>query len=183
MKPKQFYFGMLAALGILVVGSGAGYYWANNQTIHNTETLKQHLAELQTDDSTIDQLSSLKRQYEKIAPTLNNLDGALPKTKKQSEIIVQLQTLATNAGMSIPSASFNATAGSPSPISQTTKDGDALVMPLIFQMSGSYEQLQSFLKGVEKLNRYTTISNLAITKSDKPKLLSLSISLNVYLKP
>lgn len=183
MKPKQYYYVILGLMTILVVGAGGGYYWVTTKISSDTEALKRQLAEVEVADITLEELGSLKRQYQRIEPTLAKLDMALPRDKKQSEIIMQLQQIAAAAGMIIPTASFNSTAGAPSVTSQTVKEGDALVMPLMFQSTGSYEQLQSFLVGVEKLNRYTSITNLGITKSDKPKSLRFTINMNIYLKP
>jgi Tfp pilus assembly protein PilO len=73
--------------------------------------------------------------------------------------------------------------GVPTSTSQTVKSGQVLALPISFQLAGTYEQLQTFLKKVERLNRFTNVTNLGISRPDKTKPIVYSISLNAYIKP
>jgi Tfp pilus assembly protein PilO len=73
--------------------------------------------------------------------------------------------------------------GLPTSVSQTVKAGNVLALPISFQLSGSYAQLQLFTSRVENLNRFTNITNLAISRPDKNKPIVYSVSLNAYIKP
>jgi len=73
--------------------------------------------------------------------------------------------------------------GLPTSVSQTIKSGTVLAMPISFQLSGNYDQLQQFTAKVESLNRFTNVTNLAISRPDKTKPIVYSIALNAYIKP
>ncbi|HSH31240.1 MAG TPA: type 4a pilus biogenesis protein PilO [Candidatus Saccharimonadales bacterium] len=184
MKPKQFSYFLLGLLGVLLVLGTAGYYFASASLRQRTELLRTRLAEAAVADERIAQLSGLKQQYQKLEPLLPKITAAIPKTKQQSEIALQLQQLATQAGMPLPGITFPAGTGLPSNTSQTTKAGNVLALPISFQLTGSYEQLQAFLTSLERLNRYTTVTSLAIAKPDpRSNKLSLTFNVNVFVKP
>src|SRR5207302_3804576 len=102
--------------------------------------------------------------------------------KQQSEIVLQLQQVASKAGMTLPGASFTASS-LPTATSQTTKVGDALALPVAFTLTGTYDQLINFLTQVEHLGRYSSVNSLAIARGGGPKTLTFNISLNAFFKP
>jgi len=184
MNPKQFFFGILGAIGVIVVVAGAGYYLVLQQLNARTKVLANALYEQSAADDQIASLARLKHQYDHdIVPILPLMDEALPHEKKQTEILSQLQTLANNTGLQITSISMPSPTGLPTSVSQTIKAGNVLALPISFQLSGSYDQLQTFTSRVENLNRFTNITNLAISRPDKTKPIVYSISLNAYIKP
>lgn len=184
MKPKQFFFVLLGLIGVILAAGGAGYYFMLKNLKASTNVQAQHLAEQTAAADEIDRLTLLKRQYDRdIVPILPLIDDALPRDKKQTEILSQLQTIATSVGLRIDSISMPSPLGLPTSVSQTVKAGNVLALPISFQLSGSYDQLQTFTSRVENLNRFTNITNLAINHTDKNKPIVYSISLNAYIKP
>jgi Tfp pilus assembly protein PilO len=135
-------------------------------------------------DKQVETLDRLKHQYDRdIVPILPLLDEALPRDKKQTEILTQLQTIASQVGLSITSVNMPSPLGLPTGTSQTIRSGNVLALPISFQLSGSYDQLQQFTSRIENLNRFTNITNLAISRPDKTKPIVYSIALNAYIKP
>ncbi len=184
MKPKEFFLVLMGTFGVILVLSGGGYYLALKQLKAQSADLAQNLAMQAAADDQIDSLDRLKHQYDReIVPILPLLDEALPRDKKQTEILAQLQNIATNVGLQISTISMPSPTGLPTSVSQTIKAGDVLALPISFQLSGSYSQLQAFTQRVENLNRFTNITNLAITHPDKTKPIVYSIALNAYIKP
>ncbi len=184
MKPKQFFFGLLGALALTLILAGGGYYFALQQLKTESAQLSVQLAEQKSVGTSIEELGRLQRQYDKdIVPILPLIDAALPRNKKQTEILAQLQTLARTSGLQITSVNMPSPVGVPSEISQTVKTGQVLALPISFQLSGTYAQLQTFTSKVENLNRYSTITNLAISRPDKSKPVVYAISLNAYILP
>ncbi len=183
MRPKQLYFGLIGLGVLMIVGLGLGYYWA----VGNLKTETAKLAKLTAADTVaqehIDQLTDLSKKFKDLQPVLSKLNIALPKQANQGQVILQVEQLARQAGMTLPSASFQALNGLPTATSQTVKAGPVLALPISFQLTGTYEQLQAFLKSVERLGRYSSVSSLAITQNSGGKSLAFSITLNVYLKP
>lgn len=189
MKPKTFFYTLIGILVALIIFGSAGYYFATKRLTDRTNQLKSTMLELAAADDQIAELTALKSRLKKIEPSLPLIEAALPKTKRQSEFLLQLQSLAASRGLSVPSVSIGApgtaagTSALPSATSQTAKAGDALVMPLTLQLSGSYDQLSGFLRDLERLNRYANVTSLTIAKADRSRTLSFTIGLNAYIKP
>jgi Tfp pilus assembly protein PilO len=185
MKAKQFFFVMIGLLGAVLLAGGAGYILASRMVQAQTADLRQRLAADVAADDQISSLQDLKKTYAKLKPLLPQIEAALPRSKQQSEIALQLQSLAGSSGMSLPNINFAPDGAAPAPTSQTVKSvGGASALPITFSLTGTYEQMQTFLLGLEQLNRYTNVSSLTINhKDEKAKTLSFSISINVYIKP
>ena len=184
MKAQQFYYGCLGALAILIIGGGVGDYYANAALRTKTATLQDQLSTQAVLDDQINQLAALKKTYQRLLPQVPQVEAALPRQKQQSEIALQLQQLASAAGMSLPSLNFAGVTTLPNATSQTVRTGSVLALPVSFQLSGSYPQLLTFLNSLENLNRYTGVTNLAIThKDDKTQTLNFELNVNVYVKP
>ena len=186
MKPKQYFFVLVGVTVLLIGGGVAGYVYATSLLGRQAASLRESLAQVAVAGEHVDQLKQLRKQYLTLSPKFAKLNLALPTTKKQSELVLQLQQLAINSGMSIPTASFTglSTAGAlPSATSQTVQTGSVIALPLSFQLTGTYDQLQSFLTRLEQLNRYTNVTTLNIIKSDTKNTLTFSITLNAFVKP
>ncbi|HEY6736530.1 MAG TPA: type 4a pilus biogenesis protein PilO [Candidatus Saccharimonadia bacterium] len=184
MNPKTFFFMLIGVLAVTLAAGGGGYYYALKRLNTQSTELATKLAATKAATDQIDTLNRTKLQYQKtIVPILSAIDEALPHDKKQTEILAQLQSIAGSEGLAISSVSMPSAAGVPSLTSQTIKTGAVLALPINFQLSGSYAQLQNFLMRVESLNRFTNVTNLAISRPDKNKPIVYSISLNAYIKP
>jgi Tfp pilus assembly protein PilO len=184
MKPKQFFYVVLGMIGVLLAAGGGGYYLAWKQLQTQSSALAEQLGQQKAADDQIETLGRLQRQYDKdIVPILPLIDAALPRDKKQTEILAQLQSIAKDVGLQITSVSMPSPVGLPTAVSQTIKAGNVLALPISFQLQGSYDQLQTFMARVENLNRFTNVTNLAITRPDKNKPIVYSVALNAYIKP
>ncbi len=184
MKAKQFFYGSLAVLALLVIGGGAAYYYATIGIHQKTAKLSQQMALDTVANERISQFIGLRKQYQRFQPLIPQIEAALPPAKKQSEVALQLQQLAASAGMNLPAVTFASSNGLPTGTSQTISSGGLLALPVTFQLTGTYSQLQRFLVSLEQLNRYTSVSSLEIARADaETKTLKFSIDLNVYVKP
>jgi len=184
MNPKKFFFILLGGLSVLVLAAGGGYYYALGNIKTTSAELSQQLADQDAAATTIDQLTKLQNQYNhEIKPIIPLIDVALPRTKNQTEILAQLQTIAGGVGLSLASVAFPSPVGLPTNTSQTVATGTVLALPITFQLQGSYSQLQAFLTSVENLNRFTNVSTLAISRPDKTKPITYSMTINAYVKP
>jgi Tfp pilus assembly protein PilO len=186
VKPKRFFFVLCGVCAVLAAGLGVGFYYEVQHIKAETIALSKKSADATISGEQLDQLNDLKKQFGQLQEVLTKLNIALPADKNQSVLILQIQQLAANAGMSLPSASFATSAGLPNATSQTVKSGDVLALPISFQLTGTYDQLQNFLKQLEQLGRYSNVSSLGISKTATATggtSLTFSIVLNVYVKP
>jgi Tfp pilus assembly protein PilO len=180
MSAKRFFMILLGVLAVILIAGGAGYYFASRSLHEGTSQLSQRLADEQLADEQLANLEDLKKQYERLQPLIPVINNALPDQKNQSRIAVQLHNIADQSGMRLDTLSFPAST-TPGPLSQTVKEGDVLAIPVTFQLTGSYEQLQHFLTSQENLDRYTSITSLNINQT--PKGLTFDINLSVFMKP
>lgn len=184
MKAQQFFYGALGTLAVLIVGGGVGDYYATAALKNKTANLQGQLSSQTVLDDEINQLVTLKQNYQKLQFLIPQVEAALPKQKQQSEIALQLQQLASSAGMALPSLNFAGVTALPTSTSQTVRSGNVLALPVSFQLSGTYPQLQAFLTSLENLNRYTGVTNLNIShKDEKSQTLNFELNVNVYVKP
>lgn len=185
MKPKQFYLVLLVIFFLTILSGILGFTLINSSI--NTKLNNYHieLAKISLADETLDNLVKLHNQYDKITPLIPKLYAVLPNTKQQSEVIVQLQQIARNSGLTINGISFLSTSSMPSSISQTQKTSSGfLALPINLQLVGSYEQLHNFLQQIENLNRYISISTLTINRNEgKNTILTINLTANAFLKP
>jgi Tfp pilus assembly protein PilO len=184
VKPKRFFYILLGVICVLVALSAGGYFLA--LTALNSEAANESakMALQNQDYTTIATMHKVARQYNQIIlPILPLMDEALPTDKKQSEILAQLQNIASSVGLQISSVSMPSPVGLPSQVSQTVKAGNVLELPINFQLSGTYQQLQSFTEQVEDLNRFTDITNLTVDHPSSTEPIVYTISLVAYVLP
>jgi Tfp pilus assembly protein PilO len=181
VKPKRFFYVLCALLAVLVLAGGAGYYYASQSLNAGTSILSQRLGDEQVADDSISALEDLHKRHQQLTPLIPAIDAALPAQKDESTIALQLHNLAAANSMQLNSLTFAASTV-PSAVSQTVAAGGALAVPISFQLSGTYQQLQGFLQGQERLSRYTSVTSLGISSTGSSNL-AFSISLNAFLKP
>jgi Tfp pilus assembly protein PilO len=184
MKPKQFFYVLLGLIAATVGAAGTGYYFALTNVQATSLVLATKQGEQIAAENQLQSLNRVKNQYNRdILPILPQLENALPRGKNQTEILSQLQQVATETGLTIGTITFPSPAGLPNDISQTVKDGQLLALPISFSVQGSFTQLQTFLTRIENLSRFTNVTSLAVTRPDKTKPIIYSMNVNAYVKP
>lgn len=188
MKPKRLYFVMLVVLVVMLAGLGVGIFYANKLLISKTTTLTDTLVKATLASDHADDLAVLKSQYLALQPKFAKLELSLPRAKKQSEIILQIQRLADQNGVTIDSTSFTGAAGSglPTTTSQTIPAGDAIALPISFSAKSTYTNFLNFLKSIELLNRYSNVTSITVTSStgtDGKPATSYTVNMSAYIKP
>lgn len=182
MTPKRYFFILLGVIVLLVAAGGYGYYVAVLRINASKAEYSAVLTEQSTAQQQIDDTSKLKNQYKRdILPQLDRILEALPRTKNQTAILAQLQSIAATSGLALTNVTLPSAIGLPGNTTQTVKSGTVLALPISFQLQGSYAQLQAFLSKVEKLSRFTNITSLAISH-DKGNV-TYSMTVNAYIKP
>jgi Tfp pilus assembly protein PilO len=181
VTPQRLFYGLSIILLATLCAGGFGYYVASQHLSEGLTQLSQHLSEDQAIEADLNKLKNLQKQYNQLGPFLPLIDEALPIQKNQSKVALQLQNIATASGMRIDNIDFPASS-QPGPISQTTKVGDVLALQVNFQLAGTYDQLQDFLRRQENLDRYSSMTSLGINPTEDNRL-SFAIILNVFVKP
>jgi len=183
MNPRRYFFIIIGLLvGVMVVGA-AGYAWALILVSQNSHQLAMQLGEQEAADAQITNLQLTAKAYEtKIVPILSEIQTAMPKTKNQTDLLLQLQQSAQASGIAISNVTFAPAQDKlPSNATQTTIQNGLLVMPVSFSVTGSFAQLQSFLERVENLSRVTAVTNLTVSRSGTA--INYAMTVNAFIKP
>lgn len=184
MSPKKFFFIVLGIISVLILLGGGGYYLAYTKIQSTSIDLSKQLANQVAVEDQLTTIRRLEYTYNRdVKPIIPLIDQALPRTKNQTEILSQLQRIANESGLELTGVSFPTASGLPSNLSQTVQSGSVLALPITFQLSGSYAELQSFLTRAENLSRFTNVTNLAVSRPDKTKPITYSMTLNAYIMP
>jgi len=184
MKPHQLTIILGLALTVLLGLAGTGYYYGVRYLTTGTATLRTDLTEDAQAQADLDAITKAKSHYTKqIAPVVPLINAALPQTKEQTTILAQIERLAVGNGLVLSGVTMPGPVGLPSATSQTAAVGTALALPINFQVSGTYGQLQAFLSQLETLNRSTNVTTLTVSRPDPTKPIIYSVTLNAYVKP
>ncbi len=184
MKAKQLFWVVVALLVLSVVG-GLGGFWLSHQMLGTRITKLQRLTgDILLENDQINRLKKLDADYRQIEPLAQKVASVLPAQKAQADVVAQIATIVRNNGLELGGLTFESTKGLPDERSQTQAGSlsGILIMPVRFQTTSSYAQLQSMLLNFEQQQRFMRVSTLEISRSDKGQLLA-NITLEVFLKP
>lgn len=188
MKPKTFFYVLIGVCGALLIIGAIGYFFGIKMLTAKKQELVKKEANLKLIEERSIQLVELRRRYDEAAKRLDEITRALPESKQQAEVIVALKDIANRAGLDLPSIQFASSAGGKTKIdpnfTQTSKVGELYVLPISLKMTGSYDQLVSFLSEAERLSRYNSVISLNLVKiATNRERLDISLTINAYLKP
>ncbi|MDD3678708.1 MAG: type 4a pilus biogenesis protein PilO [Patescibacteria group bacterium] len=188
-KVKKFYL-VISALFILnaliILGFAAGSYaFLLNQ---NTDLLeKNYYAKMLDEKYAI--LSALKIKYEKVQNSTELLSKTLPEDKSASSLMSDLSTLSQKNGLKftyLKSDVTNSKKKNTDPSLLQTQNGKyGQEMPIIIEVSGSYNNFVSFVKSLESYQRLLNIKSIEIKKESDGAVqdtIIATLKITVYLK-
>jgi len=182
---RLLFYALVGLMGVILIAGGYGYVWARQMLISKKEAVEQTKLEVVDEQKRTEQLVTLSRRYEQAKTKLEDINRALPRDSQQTEILLAIQNAAKDSGVILPSIQFTGAAQLTNPqLNQSSPAQGFYVVPLNLKLSGTYDQLQSFLDKLERLSRYNSVSSLSLTKTlaDKNRL-DIAMTLNAYLKP
>src|SRR3990167_9503210 len=166
MTPKYLHYGLLGLIGITVIGTLIGFVLSQQQISKRISSLQQLSSDIVIENEQLERLRNLESDYKKYEPLATKAQTILPNQKQQSEVVAQISTIARSNGMELKGLTFDATQGLPSDRSQTQPGsiGGILVMPVRFEATGTYQQLQNLLQNFEHQLRFMRVSILEIQR-------------------
>ena len=183
MTPKYLHYGLLGLIGITVIGTLIGFVLSQQQISKRISSLQQLSSDIVIENEQLERLRNLESDYKKYEPLATKAQTILPNQKQQSEVVAQISTIARSNGMELKGLTFDATQGLPSDRSQTQPGsiGGILVMPVRFEATGTYQQLQNLLQNFEHQLRFMRVSILEIQR-DAGGSVTFNMTLEVFLK-
>ncbi len=190
---------------VLFVLLGASSYWLVWPAWTQSSQLRADLAtwkiKVSETEQTENRILDLAKKYDN-SGNLEKLLLALPEDEDQSGLIVQMENLSSTNGLVLNSINFSKTAGKSSAnktaaTGETGSSSDQLAakaksstletMSLSFELSGSVDSLNNFLKALESNLRIMDIQSISFKLGNRNEVTgeeetSFLISLNTYYK-
>lgn len=175
---------------LFLILAGFGFFWYLQPTYADIQELRGRISDYDETLSQVDQLQTeLNEELEKRDGITNDqidrLDQLLPETVDTVRFLIELDQIAAQHGMSVDEVSFS---GAPSRFGGSGgNEGGATnynSLEASFSVSGSYADVQNFMRDIERSSRLLDITNfsLAATTNDtnNDQELSLSVGDNEY---
>lgn len=184
MKPKKLFIILNVLLGIVLVGGLGGWYLAQRSLTSRIGRLQRLTGDILLENDQINRLKQLTADYKRIEPLAEQVQSILPAQKAQADVVAQIATIVRSHGLELSALTFEATKGLPDERSQTQTGplSGIFIMPVRFQTTSSYGQLQAVLSSFERQQRFMRVSTLEITRTEAG-LITANITLEVFLKP
>lgn len=191
MTPKKMNLIMRCLVGVLVLATLAGLYFANQ---HLT-ALAEETARLEAD--VILQEKQLAA-YEKTKSTVDSLQDigslaakVLPDQQEQSLTVAELSDFAKRSSLRIKELTFEEPPAEEKGKKKKDKEKTTIpkgvtITPVVisFQETARYDYFLDFLRAVEENRRKMQITNISLTPNEENRTLldEVSVSLNLYVK-
>lgn len=192
IRPKQFFYVMIAVTILSFGGIAGAFYWGDTQLKNKADTVSNLKTDYDIVQAKLAALSKAKQSTSLSTNAESLLDTLLPKEKQQEKLVVDILYTAT-AEAGIPQANIGALTfagdGETSDLSGTEQSKDVPgVYTYPFSISVqeiSFDQLLLFLKEIENNGRLVQVEDLQITpnKIAPGQISTVSLSLVAFLKP
>lgn len=184
MNPKKFFFTLLGISLVLLLAVGISFWMANHQLNQKIIKLNKLNTDLILENEQISRLKKLQAQYNDIRPLAEKASAVLPDQKAQDQVVAQVAAIVNKSGLDLSGLTFEKTTGLPDEQSQTTASGigGIQVMPVRFQTTGNYRQLQAMLLNFEKQQRFMRVNTLDLSRDTEGKI-TAGVILEVFFKP
>ncbi len=124
----------------------------------------------------LDSLSTASQSMTEFSDLVNNLFIAIPENVNSPDLITEIETIANQNQVALPSLS------PPIGISASSVSGSATTgLSTNLTVVGSFQNINNFINSLETSIRFSKINNLTISSSDSG--LTAAINFNVYSRP
>lgn len=161
---KLPWYAQIGAFVVLATGGcGAFYYYYETPVRADITARQAQLAALRADitkgSTTARKLPEFKNEVADLEARLSNLKAVLPEEKDAADLLRRMQTVATQANLTIKGFK---------PAATVTKQLHA-EWPITLELEGTYHNLAIFFDRVGKFTRIVNISGLDVKGKDRPE--------------
>jgi len=153
--------------------TGFGFFWYLKPTYADIQDLQSQVSEY---DKTLSQVNELQAQLgnklekrDQITnDQLSRLDRILPETVDTVRFLIELDQIAAQHGMSVEGVSFS---GAPEAFGGSGGSEDTAnynTLSASFSVAGSYEDIQDFLRDIERSSRLMDITEFTLESAVEP---------------
>lgn len=173
MKPRVFFFVLLATCVAAVVGTIALGVLVNNSLTQKSQEVAAATAEIQLAQMEIDAYEQLEKDIEELQDEKGVIDSFVVEGKAQAESISELLSIIKKAGVKVNPLTFQNTADLPNDQSQVVDStASSLVqsLPASLSATSSYSALYDLLRGFETSNRHINVKEIQISSTSEGAL-------------
>lgn len=187
MNSKKLYFLLIGMLGLLLSLVGLLFYFTNDQLNSISKSLIEKEIEIAIAEQDLHNIKELEKNLLEIKGLRSLMDEALPASKSQTEIVDEIQRIATANRVVFSAYEFEKTSGLPNEQSQTKGSGisdKVLSVPLTLVFSDQeYVSIKKLLGDLYSIRRNANVSEVDFTASSKrPGLVNGSIIVELNLE-
>ncbi len=201
MSSKHLFYGMLAIIGLLVVGLIMGAYGADKLLLNQSKQLVSDKLQTSVLSQEQNELIQAKQDINKYQSLANITQTIVPQDKDQAETVLQIVNLAKANGVSLgsitfPSSSLGQAVGTPSKsltlnlsqLTPVTGIPGVYNLQLIITSDSTapvpYSSFINFLSALENNRRTALISEISVQPNTKNRnTVTFTLTLDEYIKP
>jgi len=200
MTSKRLFWSLIALLIVMVLGLFGGVYLLSGMLKTKSQDLSGKRQELATLTAQQNGVAKAKSQIQQYNDLYKITKAIVPQDKDQAETVRQITTIAAANGVSLNSITFpmsdlgtakGAAGGTTNNLSQLVK---VPAIPGVYNQqitisnssdnTVSFDQLESFLRGLENNRRTAEVGSLSIQpQRANPGQLTFTLVVNNYIKP
>lgn len=170
LKENKTLLGLVAL--VLAVGLAVGLLaWSVMGIVERSAKIKETQAALEASYQELNYLQSLAQNSKETMAQLERYQQLLPKDLNQNDLLLQLQTLCNEYGVTASLISFG----------EKTAAYNLNVLPMELTLQGGYEKVMPLLEELRFGQRLVSVNKLAIT-SRKANDLDVQASVAVYYR-
>lgn len=192
---------LLASLGLIIIGAGTIFYFANSSLRQVATTVSHKVADAEASRNNLDNLKKIEKFLSEQQTTIERVNSIVADSQSyqyQDQIIIDLNTYASQAGIAITSINFTAagagasTDASAAPATtQTTTPAPApaaggvksTFVSVTVENPVDYESLLRFVKSIEQNLTKMQISKVSLSKGSEGNDVSTdTLNIEVYIR-
>lgn len=186
MTPKRMNIILIGLLAVLILGTLAGLYFANQKMTNLARETSKLSADIEVSKKRIDAYTLTKIKVESLDYVGDLADKVLPESQEQSVVVAELSQFALRSRLTVAGIEF---VESPSSNSKSKKKSSAPkgveVVPIIIKFNDArYDDLLEFLRTIEGNRRKMQVNNINLkpNEDNRSVLSEVSVALNLYVR-
>jgi hypothetical protein len=187
MTPKKMNTILKVVLGLLILVTIGGLYFANRKLVDIANATSKMRAEIELSQKQLDAYTLTKIKVESLDYANGLAAKVLPDSVEQSVIVAEVSEFALRANLGVSQIGFPDKASSANTNGKKTatpKGVDITPITIQFKEGAKYENILEFLRYVENNQRRMQVVNIDLKpdEKDRSQLSTVTVLMNLYVK-
>jgi len=204
MNAKRFYYTLIGALVLLVIGAGAMAYFGNVLMKKSSEKLVSAKLDNIANETEEANYAQAKKNLEKYSDLSELVTKILPSDKDQARAVSEIYKIGKETGVTITKIEFPSSTLGQKPASSTSTTTDtpassgtvtqakavtglSSVLGIDINITNSsdttYSQMINFLQKIESNRRSMQIKKISVRPNNEKNVLNFDLTVTIFVKP